>query len=494
MIKRVIYSVMLGFLSFSCVASCSKDSGLKEEVIKDIPEGDVTVFVTSSNRAYDFERMALDFSSTSNMSPTTITLNPEVRYQQIHGFGAAVTGSSSYNLLQMTREDRARFLTETFCHDKGMGFSYTRISIGASDFSLSEYTLCDTPGIENFSLQHEELEYIIPVLKEILEINPGLKIMGSPWTPPRWMKVNNLNDLQPHNSWTGGRLNPVYYEDYAAYFVKWIQAFADHGIEITSVTPQNEPLHPGNSVSLYMTWQEQREFVKYMGRAFQEAGLSTKIYVFDHNYNYDNIADQVNYPIHIYSDEEARQFVAGAAYHDYGGHHDELLNIHSQAPDMELVFTESSIGTWNDGRNLSHRLMADVENIGLSVVNKWGRAVIVWNLMLDMNRGPNRPGGCTTCFGTVDISNDYSSITRNSHYYMLGHLSSVIKPGATRIGTSGFSDAGINYTAVENIDGTYGFVIKNDTAEARSITISDGEKHFTYRIPARSVASYRWEK
>ena len=211
-------------------------------------------------------------------------------FQPIDGFGAAVTGSSAYNLMQMAPEDRAAFLKQTFSVEQGYGLNYVRISIGCSDFSLSEYTCCDTPGIENFSLTSEEYDYVIPVLKEILAINPDLKIMGSPWTCPRWMKVNNLTDRQPHISWTGGQLNPDYYQDYAEYFVKWIRAFEAEGVRIHSITLQNEPLNRGNSASLYMGWEEQRDFIKTaIGPAFQREGIKVKIYAFDHNFNYDGI-------------------------------------------------------------------------------------------------------------------------------------------------------------------------------------------------------------
>ena len=158
------------------------------------------------------------------MSPYTIKIDPSVTYQQIDGFGAAFTGSTCYNLMKMPADKRSELLKETFDPVNGMGFSYIRISIGCSDFSLSEYTYCDTPGIENFAIQEEEKKYIFPILKEILAINPKVRIMASPWTAPRWMKVNNLNDLQPYNSWTSGQLNPAYYQDYATYFVKYIKA------------------------------------------------------------------------------------------------------------------------------------------------------------------------------------------------------------------------------------------------------------------------------
>jgi glucosylceramidase len=139
--------------------------------------------------------------------------------------------------------------------------------------------------------------------------------------------------------------------------------------------------------------------------------------------------------------------------------------------------------------------MEDMEEVALGTVNNWCKAVIVWNLMLDTERGPNREGGCQTCYGAVDLNkSDYKTITRNSHYYIIGHLSSVVKPGAVRIGTKGYTANGITYSAFENTDGTYAFVLLNNTAESKSITLSDGNHHFTYEVPAKSVVSYRWKK
>jgi glucosylceramidase len=491
------FKLILLVLALCSCSSCEKtipDNSNGEE--PELPKGDVTIYVTTNNRSQDFKKQAADFSSKSNMSPTTIKLNPAERFQTMDGFGAAITGSTAFNLMKMTKENRTKFLKETFSPTEGMGQSYVRISIGCSDFSLSEYSLCDTPGIENFGLTSEETDYVIPVLKEILAINPDLKIMGSPWTPPQWMKVNNLTDLQPFNSWTSGQLNPAYYDDYATYFVKWIQAMNQNGIKIYSVTPQNEPLNRGNSASLYMGWEEQFEFVQnHLVPQFKAASLSTKIYLFDHNYNYDNMADQNGYPMKIYDAGIDSDVVAGAAYHNYGGDKAELLKVQSRYPERELVFTETSIGTWNDGRNLQVRLIDDMREVALGTVNNGCKAVIVWNLMLDTERGPNREGGCQTCYGAVDIDiSDFSTITRNSHYYIIGHLSSVVKPGAVRIGTTGFSDPGFIHSAFENTDGTYAVVLLNSTSASKSITLDDGKQHFTYEVPANSVISYKWNK
>lgn len=501
-IKRIT-AILLMIITVA-FARCA-DNG-KVDNGDDIPEPetpineDVTLYITTNTRSQDFNKHSIAFSKKDNMSPTTLKLEPTDRYQTMDGFGAAVTGSTCFNLMQMTKENRDKFLKETFSPTEGMGQSYVRISIGCSDFSLSEYTCCDTPGIENFALTTEETDYVIPILKEILSISPNLKILGSPWTAPRWMKVNNLTDLQPFISWTSGQLNPEYYDDYAAYFVKWIQAFKREGIDIYAVTPQNEPLNRGNSASMYMTWQEQRDFVKdALGPALRQAGLGTKIYVYDHNYNYDNDktenADQKQYPLKIYNDAAAAQYISGAAYHNYGGNKEELNIIREARPDKDLLFTETSIGTWNDGRNLEVRLTEDMREVALGTINNGCKGVIVWNLMLDTDRGPNREGGCQTCYGAVDINpNNYSTITRNSHYYIIGHLSSVVNPGAVRIGTSGFSEDGFYFSAFENSDGTYAVVLLNSTSGSKSITIDDGNHHFNYEVPAKSVISYKWNK
>lgn len=454
------------------------------------------IMVTTNTRSQEFEKHYVPMSKGESKAASTIIIDPKIRYQTMDGFGAAVTGSTCFNLMQMSKENRTMFLKETFSPTEGLGQSYIRISIGCSDFSLSEYSCCDTPGIENFALTMEENDYVIPILKEIIEINPNIKIMGSPWTPPKWMKVNNLVDLEPFDSWTSGHLNPAHYNDYAMYFVKWIESMNDNGINIYSITPQNEPLNRGNSASLFMGWDEQLEFVKnHLTPKLKEAALNVKLYLFDHNYNYDNMPEQYQYPIKIYDEGIDTDIVVGAAYHNYGGNKSELNNIHDKYPDMELVFTETSIGTWNDGQNLERRLIEDMREVALGTVNNWCKGVIVWNLMLDTNRGPNREGGCRTCYGAVDIDNtDFTTITRNSHYYIIGHMSAVVKPDATRIGTSGYEAEGLYYSAFENVDDTFSFVLLNSNETDADITIDDGSKNFTYTVPAKSVVSYMWNK
>ncbi|MDO5523446.1 MAG: glycoside hydrolase family 30 beta sandwich domain-containing protein [Bacteroidia bacterium] len=488
-----MYKFIIYFFVAWAVLACESPSQKKEA------DKEIRVYLTTADKSKIFFADSVSFQDRDHENKQVIQIDSGVKYQQIDGFGAAFTGSACYNLMQMPADKRAELLKETFHPEEGMGYSYIRVSIGCSDFSLSEYTYCDTPGIENFAIHTEEKEYIFPVLKEILAINPDVKIMASPWTPPRWMKVNNLQDLQPYNSWTSGQLNPKYYQDYATYFVKYIQAMQQEGFEIESVTIQNEPLNRGNSASLFMTWQEQRDFIKTaLGPKFRQNNINTKIVVFDHNYDYDShkddTKDQGQYPLRIYEDPEAAQYIDGAAYHAYGGDKSELLRIHNARPDKNLYFTEISIGLWGSGYNFGEDLMWNLREVGIGTLNNWCKAVIVWNFMLDDKRGPNRPGGCTICLGAVDIdSSDYTTLTYNSHYYDMAHLSKVIKPGAYRIKSGGLEKQGIYYTAAQNPDGTFGMVIQNDTPAAEKIGITQSGRYFAYYLPAKSVISVGWK-
>lgn len=472
-----------GLILFLAITGCSLFAADK-----------VDVYTTTPDRTEDFSHRQINF--VKNASQTgVIEINKSKHFQEMDGFGAAVTGSTAYNLMQMKPGERTKFLQETFSPRKGMGYSYIRVSIGCSDFSLSEYTCCDQKGIEHFSLQQEEKEYVIPILKEILQINPKLKILGSPWTCPKWMKVNNLDEKKPFDSWTSGQLNPAYYNDYATYFVKWIQAFEKEGIPIYSVTPQNEPLNRGNSASLYMGWREQKEFIKTaLGPQIKKAGLQTRIYAFDHNYNYDRIQEEQDYPLHLYEDKETAAYLAGAAYHNYSGDVEELNKIHNAYPDKELLFTEASIGEWNDGRNLQARLIDDMVYLGLKNVQNWCKGVIVWNLMLDSERGPNREKGCRSCYGAVDIDkSNYKTITRNSHYYIIAHLAKVVKPGAVRIESKGSKTPELEYCAFQNPDGSIAFVVTNSSKQPQNITLHDGKKYISHILPAEAVASFCWK-
>ena len=218
----------------------------------------------------------------------------------------------------------------------------------------------------------------------------------------------------------------------------------------------------------------------------------TKILCYDHNYNYDNVAGQQNYPLNIYADADAAQWVDGSAWHNYGGSVSELDNIRAAAPDKTIYFTEASIGTWN--YNFESCVIDDFESIFLGTLSRYGKGVLLWNLMLDDKGAPNRPGGCTTCYGAIEISSsDYKTLKYNSHYYDLAQCAKVIRPGAVRIGASGYTASGLTYLAFRNPDGSKAFVALNRSAGEQTVAVyENADRSFKYTIPAKSIASFRW--
>lgn len=458
----------------------------------------VVTYTTTADGGQRMEKKV--YTTTKSESGNIITLFPGRRNQSIDGFGFAMTYSTCYNLMnRMSKSHRQALLKKTFSKTIGYGASYVRISIGCCDFSSRQYTLCDEKGpnnnlLEKFSLQSDERDYVIPVLKEIVAINPQVKIIATPWTSPKWMKVNDINSKSAHDSWTDGHLNPDYYGVYAEYFVKFINAMKANGLHIHAVTPQNEPLNRYNCASLYMPWQEEANFVRQLASTFKRNNISAKIYLFDHNFNYDNIGDQNDYPIKIYnalgSDFEGSELVAGSAYHNYGGDSGELSDIHNQRNDKEVIFTETTIGDWNEGSNLGKRLVDDMKYVVLGSVNKWCRAVIVWNFMLDKDRGPHLGalGGCNNAFGAIDV-NDDGTLRYNSHYYDICHISSVVRPGAYRIDTEGWWAENMDYAAFRNQDGTLAILFASDNNAQQNFFVTDGNEYAKVTVPPHSVVS-----
>ena len=448
-----------------------------------------TVYTTSSKER--FAESTLPLGKPEDVHFYKVERSGET-FQEVDGFGLAITQASCCNLKLMPREARDAFLTEVFSREKGLGSSLIRVCIGGSDFSMDEFTWCDEPGMENFAVHPLDEEWLFPVLDEIFRINPAVKIIASPWSCPRWMKMSD--DGAPYDRWTAGRLNPAHYQDYADYFVRWIREMESRGYPIYAVTLQNEPLNKGNSMSLYMTWQEQRDFIRQaVGPAFRAAGLKTKILLFDHNYNYDGIASQQDYPIRILQDAETAQFVAGSAWHSYGGNVSTLDKVHGAFPDKDIYFTEASIGSW--GYSFDGCLINDFRDVFLGTLGRYGKGVTLWNLMLDDEGKPYRPGGCSTCFGAVTLSSsDHRTITRNSHYYNVAHCSKVLLPGAVRLGTKGYETAGLTYQWYRNPDGSQALLLLNEGSSDALVNFVTEKHSISCKIPAKAIQSIRWEE
>ena len=506
-------------MAVTCLCACNCTPTEKPEEGKKpdqeqpvVQEKDVTAYVTMANQTLLFKKSGFDFSKPGSMSPNQITYDKTKTYQEIDGFGLAITTASCYNLLKMPQEARTRFLTELFSKEN-IGSSLIRVAIGASDFCTADnYTWCDTEGLQNFAVHPEDKNLLFPILKEIYAINPDVKIIGSPWSCPRWMKGGGYRyegydqgtlDAK-YNSWTSGRLRPSCYDDYAEYFVKWIQTMEAEGFDIYAVTMQNEPLNHGNSMSLYMPWKDQLKFIKILGPAIQKAGLDTKIMLFDHNYNYDDKSDQNNYPLNIYADPEAYKWAAGSAWHNYGGHVSELDEIYAANPEKGIWFTEASIGEWNYdlagkvGGRFDPFVLEEFSNVFMGTMRRGGKGVTYWNLMLDEKKGPYSPhdGSCKTCYGGVTISSlDYESITKNAHWYHVAHASAVVKPGAKRIAIGGMElPTRFECMMFLNPDNTVGTLICNNSDQDQALIFANTKFTVKYTVPAKSLVSLIWQE
>jgi glucosylceramidase len=269
------------------------------------------------------------------------------------------------------------------------------------------------------------------------------------------------------------------------------------GFDIFALTMQNEPLNPGNSMSLVMPWQDQKEFVKVLGPTMEKAGLGdVKLLLFDHNFNYDDKTGQDNYPLNIYADPEAYKWSDGSAWHSYGGSVTELDEIYSTYPEKSIYFTEASIGEWN--YKFSSCLMNDFSSLFLGTLKRGGSGVTLWNMVLDDKNGPYSPqdGSCKTCFGGVTIkSSDYKTISKNSHWYNVAHASAVVKPGARMIETSGSKfQAAFEYQMFLNPDNTIGVLMLNGLSSSQQVIFRNDEFTVKYNVPAGSIVSLLWQE
>jgi glucosylceramidase len=415
---------------------------------------------------------------TANNRYASITVDTTQIFQTIDGFGYTLTTSSAYLINHMSSGARTALLQELFGSGTGsIGVSYLRVNIGASDLSPTVYSYDDLPAgqtdptLQMFSLTPDEAD-MIPVLLQIVAINPNIKIFGSPWSPPTWMKDNNSS--------IGGRLLPQYYNTFANYLVKYIQGMKAKGITIDAITPQNEPLHDGNNPSMFMPAMQQDTVIKFhLGPALQAASLTTKIIIYDHN------CDQPNYPISILNDPAARPYIDGSAFHLYAGNISALTTVHNAYPDKHVYFTEQY--TASNG-NFGNDLKWHVKNVVTGSMRNWSRVALEWNLANDPTYSLHTPGGCNSCKGAVTINN--STVTRNVAYYIIAHASKFVPAGSVRISST---QSGSLYNAsFKRPDGKKVLIVENDAHNNQTFNIKFNGQWVTSTLPGGAVATYVW--
>jgi glucosylceramidase len=439
----------------------------------------VQCWITSPEKTARFEKQAdMQLAKAGKGEAATISINEKNRYQSMVGFGYALTGGSALHIHNMSPAARKALLEELFSvKGNSIGVSYLRVSIGASDLDPRVFSYDDLPEGETdtlmgkFSLDPDR-EYLLPVLKEILAINPDIQILGSPWSPPVWMKTNGKSK--------GGSLKPEYYQAYARYFIKYIQEMKKEGITINAITIQNEPLHPGNNPSLLMLAEDQAIFIKTaLGPAFKKDGITTTIQVYDHN------AKRPDYPITVLNDPEASNYVDGSAFHMYEGTVDQISEVHKAHPDKNLYFTEQWVGAPG---NLTGDLNWHIRTLIIGAPRNWCRNVIEWNLAADSKQDPHTDGGCTQCLGAVTIDGD--QVTRNPAYYIIAHASKFVRPGSVRIESNLVEN--LPNVAFKTQEGKTVLIVQNDKKEPATFTVVCKGKKFSASLDGKAVGTFVW--
>ena len=401
-------------------------------------------------------------------------------FQTIVGFGAAFTDAAAILINGLPPERRELLLRELFDPDSGIGLSFTRLTIGASDFSPHHYTFDDMPPgqrdptLARFSIEPDRANRL-PVVQRALAINPALQVMASPWSAPAWMKTTD--------KLIKGSLRSDAYEPFAEYLARYVDAYAAEGVPIFALTIQNEPhFEPADYPGMRVEPPARARFIgEYLGPRLARVGSKTLIFDWDHNW------DEPQSPLAVLRDSVARPYVAGVAWHCYGGDVPAQSTVHDSFPGVDVYFTECSGGEW--APKFADNLVWNVQKLIVGTTRNWARGVLLWNLALDESHGPHL-GGCGDCRGVVTIDSKSGEVTRNVEYYALAHASRFVKPGARRIESS--TVEGLESVAFRNPDRSTVLIVVNTAGEDRRFTVRSRGRALEYALPAAAVATLRW--
>jgi glucosylceramidase len=431
------------------------------------------------------QQTPVSFKSGNGSGAGVIDVDDNTTYQQFTGAGASFTDTAAWLLNSsgaLSASARSAVMTKLFSPTSGIGLSFLRNPMGASDLARSDYTYDDVPAgqtdpsLAKFSIAHD-LTDVLPLTKQAIALNPSLKVMATPWSAPAWMKDD---DTLTEPGW----LQSQYYAAYAQYFVKYIQAYAAQGVPISYVSAQNEPTCCSGYPS--MSWNGNG--LDYFAStdllpAFHAAGINTKLLALDWNWDsYDAYASQEVNDAAVKGDSD----FGGIAWHGYEGDVSEQSTIHDQDPSVDAYDTEHSGGTW-----ISNQQQQDMLDI-IDYTRNWGKTVTKWSLAVDQNMGPHT-GGCGTCTGLVTVHNgdgESGQVDYTVEYYDMGQLTKFVKPGAYRVAST--ANANVPNVAFHNPDGSTAVVAYNNTSSAQNITVNWGTESFTYSVPTRTTATFTW--
>ncbi|MGH8026912.1 MAG: glycoside hydrolase family 30 protein [Pseudoxanthomonas sp.] len=443
---------------------------------------EVEAWVTTSDHSWALRTVEVRAEAAD--APAEIEVDTDKRYQRMLGFGASITDSSAW-LIQhkMSPAQREALLQELFGRSAdGIGLEFTRLTIGASDFSRHHYSLDDPPdGKADPQLRHfsigPNLSDVVPVTRQALAVNPRLQVMASPWSAPAWMKDSD--------SLIKGSLNPQHYDAFARYLLKYVDAYAAEGIPIFALTVQNEPdFEPTDYPGMRLNAPARARLIgDHLGPLIAARGKGPLIFDWDHNW------DKPQEPMAVLSDPAAGRYVSAVAWHCYGGDPAAQSAVHDAFPDKDAYMTECSDGTWEPVR--SGGLTLQTQQLIVQTTRHWARGVLFWNLALDERGGPHA-GGCDTCIGVVTIDSATGRVSRNNGYYALAHASRFVRRDAYRVASTATGD-GLDNVAFHNADdGSVVLIVTNTDSKERGFSVRQQDLRFGYTLPAKSIATFRW--
>ena len=450
------------------------------------------------------QRETLHLSKKAAQSETVplITVDETQRFQEIDGFGASLTDAAAWLFQKkLTPQQTDAAFKMLFARKDGIALSFLRQPIGSSDLAVTFYSYddlceqtakaCTTPSgmtdhnLEHYSLKHDK-EYILPLLKKAIGINPSIHVMLTPWSPPGWMKTSGSMLGASADEKVKSSLKPEFYPALAGYLVKTIEGYQEAGVPVWALSVQNEPLYaPPTYSGMQMLATEQAAFFgEALGPALAAAHLSPKVMAYDHNW------DRPDYPETVLKDPKAGALAAGTAWHHYGGDPSVMTKNHEEFPLKDQWVTESSGGAWQKG-NVFAQEAAEL----IAVTRNWSRSYVLWALATDQNHGPF-VGGCDKCRGlvTIDLTDpDHARVKPELDYYVLGQASKFLLPGAVRIGSDEPAGTQLKDVAFQNTNGTIVLYTLNAGTTSEAIGIGFHGKKAVTTVPAGAVATFIWK-
>jgi glucosylceramidase len=475
MSKQITRRNFIKVSSLGAAAVASSGTIIPGAVHASPTNGTISVWVTN-----DTQRCArgesISWRPALGMANTdAILLNPDKKYQPILGFGAAFTDAACYTLNRLDAPAREELFHELF-HPSEMNFSVCRTCIGSSDYSATVYSFDEgepDPDLQRFSIDHDRA-YILPILKEARKVNPDLFLFSSPWSPPGWMK--------PNKSMLGGNMQRKYMPSYANYFVKFLQGYEAEGVPVQAVTVQNEVDTDQDSRMPQCTWpmEYEADFVRqYLGPTFERAGVKTKIWIVDHNYNlWGRAMGELETP-------DVRKYTNAIAWHGYVGQVEWIDRVQSAYPDVEMYWTEGG-----PEYTSPHYLTgwASWSKTFTGILRHWCRSITAWNFALDELGRPNI--GPFKCGGLVQVHSQTKELTYCGQYWAFAHYSRFIKRGAHRFDSQG-ANSDLLHVSFENPDGGRVVVLTN-SGPSRMCELRLGDQSATVKLDQNSVTTLQW--